>query len=109
MYNYKLIAAEYLAKKIDAVSAKELSDMLEFPPDKKMGDLALPCFKLSRIMKKAPPMIADELKVFLDSEEEFSAIFKNIESVSGYLNFFIDEKTYCETLKDIVASPETYG
>ncbi|MBE6623398.1 MAG: arginine--tRNA ligase [Ruminococcaceae bacterium] len=109
MYNYKLIAAEYLAKKIDAVPANELSEMLEFPPDKKMGDLALPCFKLSRIMKKAPPMIADELKAFLDNEEGFSDVFKNIESVSGYLNFFVDEKTYCETLKDIVSSPETYG
>lgn len=109
MYNYKTIAAEYLSEKIDTLTVSEIADMLEFPPDKKMGDLALPCFKLSRILRKGPPMIADELKTHLDSVDGASNIFKKIESVSGYLNFFINEKTYCETLKDIIASPESFG
>ena len=30
------------------LTASELCDMLETPPDAAMGDLALPCFKLSR-------------------------------------------------------------
>ena len=109
MYNYKLAAAEFLAKSIDALTVNEIADMLEFPPDRKMGDLALPCFKLSKVLRKAPPMIADSLKADLDSCEGVAKIFKNIQSVSGYLNFFIDEATYCETLKDIIADPDKYG
>ncbi|MBE6571905.1 MAG: arginine--tRNA ligase [Ruminococcaceae bacterium] len=109
MYNYKTAAAEFLSKSIDSLTVSQIADMLEFPPDKKMGDLALPCFKLSRVLRKAPPMIADGLKADLDGNEDVKKIFKNIESVSGYLNFFIDEATYCETLKDIVADPDKYG
>lgn len=109
MYNYKLTAAEYLSSLIDSVSASQIADMLEVPPDRKMGDLALPCFKLSRSLHKAPPAIAEELKSGLLNAEGFSKIFKSIDSVSGYLNFFIDEKTFCDTLKDIVNSPDTYG
>lgn len=112
MYNYKTEAAQFLSKNADslnALSVDQISDMLEIPPDKKMGDLALPCFKLSRILKKAPPAIADDLKNSLILDSEFSKIFKNVESISGYLNFFINESTYCETLKDILSSPDTYG
>ena len=45
------------------LDASAVLSALETPPEKKMGDLALPCFKLSKIMRKAPPMIADSLKV----------------------------------------------
>lgn len=109
MYNYKQTAAQFLANHIDSLSICEIADMIEIPPDKKMGDLALPCFKLSRVLRKAPPMIAEELREKVAAEYGFSDIFKNIESVSGYLNFYINKSTYCETLKDIVSSPDTYG
>ena len=29
-----------------------LEDMLEYPPDRSMGDIAFPCFRLSRIMRR---------------------------------------------------------
>ena len=32
--------------------------MLEYPPDTAMGDIAFPCFKLSRSLRLAPPVIA---------------------------------------------------
>ncbi len=109
MYNYKTAAAEFLSASIKELSVEQIADMLEFPPDKKMGDLALPCFKLSRVLRKAPPMIASGLKADLESNADVKNIFKSVESVSGYLNFFIDESTYCETLKDIVNDPDKYG
>ena len=109
MYNYKEKAAEFLSEHIDSLTVCQIADMLEFPPDKKMGDLALPCFKLSKVLRKAPPMIADSLKEALNAAEGFDEIFKSVESVSGYLNFFIKEETYCETLKDIISSPDSFG
>ena len=36
------------------LSADEIFTMLEYPPDKSMGDIALPCFRLSKSLRKAP-------------------------------------------------------
>ena len=44
-----------------SLSADDLAGMLEFPPDPAMGDLALPCFKLSRTLHASPVQIADAL------------------------------------------------
>lgn len=109
MYNYKITAAEFLAKHIESLSIQEIADMIETPPDKKMGDFALPCFKLSKVLRKAPPVIANELQEKIVNENRISDVFKRIESVSGYLNFYVNETTYCETLKDIVSAPDKFG
>ena len=45
----------------NAPAAEELCAMLEYPPDNTMGDIALPCFKLSRTLRKAPPVIASSV------------------------------------------------
>lgn len=107
MFNYKTEAAKLLEKHIEALSVDEIADMLEFPPDKKMGDLALPCFKLSKILRKSPMMISDDLKNSLGDVS--ASVFKQVDSVSGYLNFYINESTYCETLKEIINAPSAYG
>ena len=35
--------------------------LLEVPPDSKMGDYAFPCFRLSKSLRLAPPLIAGQL------------------------------------------------
>ena len=45
----------------DALDTDAVTDMLEYPPSPENGDLAFPCFRLSKVMRKAPPMIANEL------------------------------------------------
>ena len=40
------------------IEASTVREMLEYPPDEKMGDLALPCFKLSKLLRMAPVKIA---------------------------------------------------
>ena len=87
--NEKLLVAEKLLSLIPDMSAEDIAAMLEYPADKKMGDLALPCFKLSKIMRKAPPMIASALKEGIDADESCKGIFDEVQSVNGYLNFFI--------------------
>lgn len=109
MYNYRAIAAEVLSKGIPTIEAPQLAEMFEVPPDKKMGDLALPCFKLSKTLRMAPAAIADRLKAEAEASDDFSKVFRRVESVSGYLNLFIDEQTYCETLRDILGAPDEYG
>ena len=43
------------------MSASDFEGFLEYPPDEALGDLAFPCFKLSRELKMAPPAIAAKL------------------------------------------------
>ena len=50
----KLKVAEYIAQAAQqsfencALTGNDVSAMIETPPDKKMGDYALPCFRLSK-------------------------------------------------------------
>ena len=62
----------------------DLMAMLETPPDKKLGDYALPCFRLAKTLRKAPPMIAAALAEKVAGEE-----IERVEVVGGYLNVFL--------------------
>ena len=62
-------------------------EMLEYPPDTTMGDVALPCFKLSRTLRKAPPMIAKELCEAISGKGE--GVVSSVTADGGYLNFKI--------------------
>jgi len=88
-----------------ALSAAELSGMLEFPPDPAMGDLALPCFKLSRALHASPVQIADALAPKITCGEIARA-----EAVKGYLNFFIDGAAFARrVVAEIAEKGDKYG
>lgn len=78
------------AIKIEGVKAEEIETMFETPKDVAMGDIALPCFKFAKIMRKSPVAIAEELK------NGFSGLdcIKEVNAVSGYLNFKVNENAF---------------
>ena len=86
----KLKVAEYIAQAAQqsfencALTGNDVSAMIETPPDKKMGDYALPCFRLSKVMRCAPQMIAGKLAEKVACEE-----IDHVEVVGGYLNVFL--------------------
>lgn len=91
MLEIKKEIAQNIAEIIKNINAQaelgeqDILDMLEYPPDEKMGDLALPCFKLSRTLRMAPPKIAEAIA------ESFSACsVKRAEAVNGYFNIYFD-------------------
>ena len=87
------------------LSSSEIFDMLEYPPDKTMGDIALPCFRLSKSLRRAPAMIAEELASAVSCEE-----FSSVSAVSGYLNFKISPKAFARrVVSDIERLGEKYG
>ena len=87
------------------ISAKDIVPMLEYPPDASMGDLAFPCFKLSKILRRSPVQIASAIAEGLCGEEIESA-----EAVNGYLNIRISDKYLCENvLPEMLAKGENYG
>lgn len=99
-----------IAKQISKVSnlpENEIYGYIEVPTNKKMGDFAFPCFKLAKELKKAPQMIAEELKEKMIFEEN---LIEKVDVVNGYLNFNVQSQTIIETaLKEINDKKEHYG
>ncbi len=107
----KKLIAENIAYKLKAayptaeISAQTVEEMLEYPPDSKMGDLALPCFKLSKILRNAPPRIAATIADGFGCDGvEFA------EAMGGYFNLKISNKYLEEkVLPEILDKKEKYG
>ncbi len=106
--NEKNIAAQLLAPHLTPLSADEISGMLEYTADRKLGDFALPCFKLSKTLRKAPPVIASELAGALNAEPAAKENFDRVEAVNGYLNFFVSQSAMIRTLL-AVSGDENFG
>ncbi len=66
---------------------------LEIPPDYNLGDYALPCFSLARILKKNPNEIALEL-----SKKIKAPFLEKTEAKGPYLNFFIERKSFIQEI-----------
>ena len=88
-----------------SIQAADIAAALEIPPDTAMGDYAFPCFRLSKSLRKSPMMIADAL-----AEGIHADFLGKVESVKGYLNFFIDRATYAEKVLSLAREQgEAYG
>ena len=106
MINFKEKIAESISK-VTNISKDDLVNYIEKPKDNKMGDFALPCFKLAKEMKKAPMQIANEIKEKIEVPTEY---IKNIEVVNGFLNIFINNETLIQNLLDEMENKkEEYG
>ncbi|MDD5897818.1 MAG: arginine--tRNA ligase, partial [Clostridia bacterium] len=83
----------------------EICNYLEIPPQKEMGDYAFPCFKLSRVLRMAPPQIAAKLAAAIDAGDLCEA-----KQMGGYLNFYLNRDNFArKTLETVLAAGETYG
>ena len=112
MLTIKKLIAERLIEGITALgapaapSSAELVQMLEYPPDEAMGDLALPCFKLSRTLRRAPVQIAAALAECLAG----LAPVAKAEAVNGYLNITLSHRYLLDSvLAEIFEKGEKYG
>ena len=92
---------------VAGVSREEIASLLMLPPDTSMGDYALPCFRFAKALKKAPALIAEELKKdILSRPNPFAAV----EAVNGYLNFKFDRAAEAgKVLSDVLKRGAEYG
>lgn len=106
MINFKKVIAYKISKVID-INEKEIEGYIEVPSNKEMGDYSFPCFRLAKVLKKSPQIIAEELKEKLIFENDE---ITKVEVVNGYLNFFINNlQLVKEVLKEIDEKKEKYG
>ena len=106
MINFKKEIAKIIAD-ITNINIDEIEGYIEVPPDETMGDYAFPCFRLAKELKKAPPVIALELKEKIDCENE---IVDKVEVAGGYLNFYINKELLVKTtIEELNEKKEEYG
>ena len=82
--------------------------MLSPPPKSDMGELAFPCFSLSKALKKAPNIISQELSEEINSRASQMGLFKNCKSFGPYINFFLNEKTVNKLVIESVISEDLF-
>lgn len=86
---------------------QELLANFETPPQENLGDLAFPCFRLSKEQRKAPVLIAQDLTEKLSSRS-ISPLIQEVRQVGPYVNFFLSRKAFALHLsKQILESPST--
>jgi arginyl-tRNA synthetase len=102
--DYKNIIAEKICELVELDKKVALS-LIEIPPKVDMGDFAFPCFQLSKIMRKSPNMIAEELKNKMDVKG-----FDKIDNLGPYLNFFVSKAELIgDTITKILLEGKSYG
>ena len=58
----KTTVAQFLSKYISQLTVQDIEVLIEIPPTEIDYTYAFPCFRLAKIEKKAPKIIAKELK-----------------------------------------------
>ena len=96
--------AELIKDKVEGLELAEIVNLIELPPKPELGDYAFPCFRLAKVMRKAPQMIAQEI---CDSIEKPDYLEK-IVTEGAYVNFFTNKTSFA---KDVItkAIDESYG
>ena len=108
MKNFKQIIAKQIQKATN-IEEKELETYIEIPKDTNNGDYAFPCFRLAKELKKAPQIIANEIKEKIENDIEQSKEIEKVEIAGGYLNFYIDKKSLTEEVLNEIDSHNEYG
>lgn len=99
----KKIAAGTLPADIDILVCLKA---LERPPEKALGDYALPCFRFAKALKKVPNTMAEELKRELDAGNNpwiASVVLKG-----AFLNIFTNQKQVAKSLIPLLVGGEGF-
>ena len=106
MQDFKVAVATCLKEHIEELTLEEITALIEVPPNKDMGDFAFPCFKLAKVFRKAPNMIAAELSEKIEAK----GVISNVTPLGGYINFFVNKSQLAETvIKNVLTKKEKYG
>ena len=106
MISYREKIADILAPQIEGLEKDEIMSMIETPADIKMGDYAFPCFKLAKLLRKAPPVIANSIAEAIGDDP----MFEKVESVNAYVNMFVSKEDFArEVVSEAIEKGDDYG
>ena len=87
MVDIKKDITNLIKENID-IDEKDIYNNISLIKEKDKGDYTFPCFTLSKILKKSPKDISDELKEKININDKI----EKVESINGYLNFYINKE-----------------
>ena len=106
MISYREKIADILTPQIEGLEKDEIMSMIETPADIKMGDYAFPCFKLAKLLRKAPPVIAKSIAESIGDDP----MFEKVENVNAYVNMFISKEEFAhEVVSEAIEKGDDYG
>lgn len=109
MLNFKEIIAEQISK-VTELEKEKIMENIEVPKDTSNGDFAFPCFMLAKELKKAPVIIATELKDKILGEIENLEEISDVTAINGFLNFKVNKQKIAEeVIKKFAEQKENYG
>ncbi|MBQ9155942.1 MAG: arginine--tRNA ligase [Eubacterium sp.] len=91
---------DILSENITDLSREDIEAAIEIPKKSDMGDYAFPCFRLAKVFRKAPNLIAEDLAKTIN-EKEYD-IFSKVENVGGYINFFFAKEQFARQIIDVI-------
>ncbi|UCD01026.1 MAG: arginine--tRNA ligase [Promethearchaeota archaeon] len=84
----KKTIAEILVEHLSDLRTEEIEALLEIPPSEIDFTYAFPCFKIAKLKKKSPDIIAKEL----ENEVKHTKFLVDVEAIGPYLNLKINPK-----------------
>ncbi|MDU3802748.1 arginine--tRNA ligase [Paraclostridium bifermentans] len=106
MQDFKIEVAKSLKEKIEDLSLEEIVGLIEIPPNSEMGDYAFPCFRLAKVFRKAPNMIAADVAESIEAKDAIS----KVEPAGGYVNFFVNKSQLAKNvINDVLTQGKKYG
>ena len=107
MIKFKDIVVDTIFNLDINLSKDEIKELIETHPNPEMGDYSFPCFKLSKELRKAPNIIAQELVNRINIED---SVFFKISNVGPYINFFIKPTEYfSNVISEMILRKYDYG
>lgn len=91
------------------ITGDEAYTWLETPPNADMGNYAFPCFRLAKVLRKAPPAIAAQLVEALNARG-LPQTLDAVQAAGGYLNFTLNPAALAQAaIQGVRASGMRYG
>ena len=95
---------DLIAEHVEGLNNEEISALIEIPPKPELGDYAFPCFRLAKTMRKAPQVIASDIKDAIGDVD----FIQEIAVQGAYLNFFIKKDLFVKAMVE-AASADNFG
>ncbi len=87
---------------VEGLTAEDISSLIEIPPKPELGDFAFPCFRLAKAMRKAPQMIAADIKEAIGKVD----FLDDIQVQGAYLNFFVNKEVFVKSMVEAAAADD---